>query len=177
MSFNLYDPSRFEAATKKGPSHFNWSLPIVLGLATLRSARCPGIMFFNFTFLSHHFFVLASYLLICSMISSLSPSTIALDFFAIVIFSHNNDVCWSSFYFFWGVCFVPEEKLEGVKSMDRDTEVLWFHTTLINLLGHLPFDNLTKDFIIPNKTIPLALSINPLDFGCLTDAKCIFMPT
>lgn len=70
-----------------------------------------------------------------------------------------------------------KKSLKGVNPVDQDIEVLWFQTTLINSLGYLPFSNTTKDFEIPNKMMAFALSTNPLDFGCLTDAKCIVLPT
>ena len=74
MSFNLYDPGLDEDTTKNGPSHFNCSLPTVSGLATLRSTKCPGSIFFNRTFLSRHLTVSAWYLLIFSTAWSLIPS-------------------------------------------------------------------------------------------------------
>jgi hypothetical protein len=66
--------------------------------------------------------------------------------------------------------------LNGVNPVDLDTTVLWFHTTFINSSGHFPLGWLKIDFIIPIVVIPFALSTNPFESGCHTDAKCIFMP-
>jgi hypothetical protein len=46
----------------------------------------------------------------------------------------------------------------------------------INSSGNFPFGRLKIDTIIPVIIILLARYTNPLDFGCLTDAKCIFVP-
>jgi hypothetical protein len=54
---------------------------------------------------------------------------------------------------------------------------LWFHTTLVSSSVHFPFGNPTKDFMNPNRITPFVLSTNPLDFGFLTEAKCMFVPT
>jgi hypothetical protein len=51
-----------------------------------------------------------------------------------------------------------------------------FHTTFINSSGHFPFGWLKIDFIITVIMIPLARSTSPFNSGCLTDAKCIFVP-
>jgi hypothetical protein len=59
MSFNLYEPSLFEAKTRKGPSHFTCNFPVVFGLATLRRKRWHGAMLLSFTFLSLHLMVSA----------------------------------------------------------------------------------------------------------------------
>jgi hypothetical protein len=40
-----------------------------------------------------------------------------------------------------------------------------------------PFDNPTKYFAISRRIIPFALSTSLLDCGCLTEAKCMFVPT
>jgi hypothetical protein len=56
---NRVEPGLDEDTTRKGPSHFSCNFPTVSGLATLRSTRCPGLIFFNRTFLSHHFIVSA----------------------------------------------------------------------------------------------------------------------
>jgi hypothetical protein len=66
--------------------------------------------------------------------------------------------------------------LKGVKPVDLETVVLWIHTTLINSSGHFPLSLLKINFIIPVIIIPFALSTNPFHSGCLTDAKCIFVP-
>jgi hypothetical protein len=70
----------------------------------------------------------------------------------------------------------PNRSLNGVNPVDLETAVLWFHTTFINLSDHFPLGWLKIDFIIPVVIIPFALSTNPFDSGCLTDAKCIFVP-
>jgi hypothetical protein len=66
--------------------------------------------------------------------------------------------------------------LNGVKPVDLETTVLWFHTTFINSSDHFPLGWLKIDFIIPVIMIPFALSNSPFDSGCHTDAKCIFVP-
>jgi hypothetical protein len=66
--------------------------------------------------------------------------------------------------------------LNKVNLVDLETTVLWFHTTFINSSGHFPLGCLKIDFIIPVIMIPFALSTSPFDSGCLTDAKCIFVP-
>jgi hypothetical protein len=65
----------------------------------------------------------------------------------------------------------PNRSLNGVKLVDLEIAVLWFYTTFINLSGHFPLGWLKIDFIIPVIIIPFALSTNPFDSGCLTDAK------
>jgi hypothetical protein len=70
----------------------------------------------------------------------------------------------------------PNRSLNGVKLVNLETGVLWFYTTFINLSGHFPLCWLKIDFIIPVIIIPFALSTNPFDSGCLTDAKCTFVP-
>jgi hypothetical protein len=60
--------------------------------------------------------------------------------------------------------------------VDLETTVLWFQTTFINLSGHFPFGRLKIDFIIRVMMTPLARFTKPLYYGCLTDAKCIFVP-
>jgi hypothetical protein len=69
----------------------------------------------------------------------------------------------------------PNKSLNGVKHVDLETTVLWFHTTFTNSSGHFPFGRLKIDFIILVIIILLARSTNPLDPGCRTDAKCIFV--
>jgi hypothetical protein len=64
-----------------------------------------------------------------------------------------------------------------VKFVDIDIEVLWFHTNLLSYSVDFTFDNPNKDFVIPNKIIPFALSTNPLESRCMTEAKCMFVPT
>jgi hypothetical protein len=71
----------------------------------------------------------------------------------------------------------PYRYLKGVNPMDLETKVLWFYTTLISSSGLFPFGRLKCDLIIPSRIIPFALSTKPLDFGCLTDAKYMFVPT
>jgi hypothetical protein len=63
-----------------------------------------------------------------------------------------------------------------VKPVDLETVVLWFHTTFINSSGHFPFGRLKIDLIILVGIIPFPRSTRPLDSGCLTNAKCIFIP-
>jgi hypothetical protein len=70
----------------------------------------------------------------------------------------------------------PNRSLNRVKPVDLETTVLWFHTTFINSSGHFPLGWLKIDFIIPVIIILFALSTSPFDYGCLTDAKCIFVP-
>jgi hypothetical protein len=65
----------------------------------------------------------------------------------------------------------PNGSLKVVKPVDLDTVVLWLHTTLINSSGHFPLGWLKINFIIPVIIIQFALSTNPFDSGCLTDAK------
>jgi hypothetical protein len=54
--------------------------------------------------------------------------------------------------------------------------VLWLHTTISNSSSHLPFGRLKIVLIIPVRMTPFPRSTRPLDYGCLTDAKCIFVP-
>jgi hypothetical protein len=70
----------------------------------------------------------------------------------------------------------PNKSLNGVNPVDIETIVLWFHTTFTNSSGHFHFGRLKIDFIIPVIMILLAHSTSPFDSGCLTDAKCIFVP-
>jgi hypothetical protein len=65
----------------------------------------------------------------------------------------------------------PNRNLKGVKHADLDIVVLWLHTTLINSSSHFPLGWLKINFIIPVIIIQFALSTNPFDSGCLTDAK------
>jgi hypothetical protein len=74
------------------------------------------------------------------------------------------------------IALSPNRSLNGVNHVDLDTIVLWFHTTVINSSGHFPLGRLKIDFIIPVIIILFALSTSPFDSGCLTDAKCIFVP-
>lgn len=67
--------------------------------------------------------------------------------------------------------------LNGVNPVEQEIEVLWFHITLIITSVHFSFGKLTNDFDMPNTMILFVLSVSPLDFGCLTNAKCIFVPT
>jgi hypothetical protein len=66
--------------------------------------------------------------------------------------------------------------LKGVNPVDLDAVVLWIHTTLISSSGHFPLGWLKISFIIPVIIIPFALSTNPFDSRCLTDAKWILVP-
>jgi hypothetical protein len=61
----------------------------------------------------------------------------------------------------------PNRSLKGVNPVDLDTVVLWLHTTLINLSGHLPLGWLKINFIIPVIIMPFALSTSPFDSGCV----------
>jgi hypothetical protein len=70
----------------------------------------------------------------------------------------------------------PNISLNEVNPVDLETIVLWFHTAFINSSGHFPLGWLKIDFIIPIIIIMFALSTNPFDSGCLTNAKCIFVP-
>jgi hypothetical protein len=70
----------------------------------------------------------------------------------------------------------PNRSLNGMKPVDLETVVLWFHTTFINSSDHFPFGRLKSDLIIFVRIIPFARSTRPLDSGCLIDAKCIFVP-
>jgi hypothetical protein len=60
--------------------------------------------------------------------------------------------------------------------VDLDTEVLWFHSTLTNSSSQFPFGRFKSDLMIPNNIMTFALLTSPLDSGCLTDVKCIFVP-
>jgi hypothetical protein len=70
----------------------------------------------------------------------------------------------------------PNISLDGVNPVDLETTVLWFHTTFISSSGHFSLGWLKIYFIIPVIMISFDLSTNPFDSGCLTDAKCIFVP-
>jgi hypothetical protein len=70
----------------------------------------------------------------------------------------------------------PNKSLKGVKLVDLDTVVLWLHTSFINSSGYFSLGWLKINFIIPIIIISFALSTNPFDSGCLTDAKWIFIP-
>jgi hypothetical protein len=74
------------------------------------------------------------------------------------------------------IALSPNRSLNGVNPVDLETTVLWFHTTFISSSGHFPLGWLKIDFIIPVIMILFALSTNPFDSGCLTNAKCIFVP-
>jgi hypothetical protein len=65
----------------------------------------------------------------------------------------------------------PNRSLKGVKHVALETVVFWLQTTLINSSGHFPLGRLKINFIIPVIIIPFALSTNPFDSGCLSDAK------
>jgi hypothetical protein len=70
----------------------------------------------------------------------------------------------------------PNVSLNGVKPVDLETVVLWFHTTFVNSSSHFPFGRLKIDLIIPMRIIPFARSTRLLDSRCLTNAKCISVP-
>jgi hypothetical protein len=70
----------------------------------------------------------------------------------------------------------PNKSLNGVNPLGLETTVLWFHTTFTSLSSHFHFGRLKIDLIIPVIMIPFAHSTKPLDYGCLTKAKCIFDP-
>jgi hypothetical protein len=74
------------------------------------------------------------------------------------------------------IALSPNRSLNGVKPVDLETVVLWFHTIFINSSSYFPLGWLKIDFIIPVIMISLAHSTNPFDSGCVTDAKCIFVP-
>lgn len=123
---------------------------------------------FNFTFLPRHLVVSTWYLLMCSIAWSWIPSIAS-----IMATVHDDPISASSRY----IVLSPQISVNGVKHVDLDTEVLWFHTTLIHLFGHLPFSKLKSDPMIPSNMIPIALLTSPLDYRCLMDAKYIFVPT
>ena len=109
------------------------------GLATLRSTKCPGLIFFNRTFLSRHFIVLAWYLLMFSTAWSLVPSTVFFCYVIISLSSAEVVVLIDPALASSGViASSPNNNLNGVKHVDLDVVVLWLHTTLINSSGHFP---------------------------------------
>jgi hypothetical protein len=67
----------------------------------------------------------------------------------------------------------PNRSLNGVNPVDLDTAVLWLQTTFINSSIYFPLGWWEIDVPIPVIMMPFALSTNPFDSGCLTDAKCI----
>jgi hypothetical protein len=177
MSFNLYDLGLDKDTTKKVPSHFSWSFPTVSGLATLRSTKCPGLMSFSLTFRSCLLTVSAWYLMMWSIAWSLVPSMVSFVILQSSSFPAEARVLIELVLASFNViASSPNKSLNGVNQVDLETIVLWFHTTLINSSGHFPFGWSKIDFIIPVIMIPLAHSTSPFDFGCLTDAKCIFVP-
>jgi hypothetical protein len=111
-------------------------------------------------------------LIVCSIASSLDSSIVSFNFLssssveAITLAEPNlisSRVTATS----------PKRTLNGVKSVDHDIEVLWFHTTLISSYVHFPFRSPAKDFVIPRRIMSFTLSTNPLDFGCVINAKCM----
>jgi hypothetical protein len=70
----------------------------------------------------------------------------------------------------------PNKSLNGVNPVDLETTVLWFYTTFTSSSGHILCGRLKIDSIIPVMMIPFARSTKLLDSGCLTNAKCIFVP-
>ena len=177
MSFSLYEPGLDEDTTKKGPSHLSCSFPTMSGLAILRSTKCPGLIFFNLTFLSRHLIVLAWYLLMWSIAWSLTPSIVSFVILQVSSSSAEARVLIDHVLASSGViASSPNKSLNRVNPVDLETTVLWFHTTFTNSSGHCPFGRLKIDFIIPVIMILLARSTNPLYSRCLTDAKYIFVP-
>jgi hypothetical protein len=140
MSFNLYDPDLDKVTTKKGPSHLSCSFPIVSGLATLRSTKCPGLIFFNLTFLSRHLTVSAWYLLIWSIVWSLTPSIVSFVILQASSSSVEARVLIDYVLASSGViASSPNKSLNRVNPIDLETTVLWFHTTFTNSSDHFPF--------------------------------------
>jgi hypothetical protein len=176
MSFSLYEPGLDEDTTKKGPSHLSYSFPIVSGLAILRSTKCPGLIFFNLTFLSRHLIVSAWYLLMWSIAWSLTPSIVSFVILHVSSSSVEARVLIDHVLASSGViASSPNKSLNRVNPVDLETTVLWFHTTFTNSSGHFPFGRLKIDFIISMIMISLARFTNPLYYGFLRDAKCIFV--
>jgi hypothetical protein len=117
ISFSLYDPGLDEDTTKKGPSHLSWRFPTVSGLATLRSTKCPGLMFFSLTFRSCHLMVSSWYLMMWSSAWSLVPSMVS---FVILQFSSSSAEAkvpyWAHSCFFQCYFFITKQNLERDKS-------------------------------------------------------------
>jgi hypothetical protein len=134
-------------------------------------------MFFNLTFLSHHLTVSAWYLLMCSMAWSLVPSMVSFVTWQTPSSYVEPKVFIEPVLASSGViASSPNRSLNGLNPVDLDTTVLWFQTTFINSSSHFPLGWLKIDFIIPFIIIPFALSTNPFDSRCPTDAKCIVVP-
>jgi hypothetical protein len=134
-------------------------------------------MFFNFTLWSRHVILLAWYLLMWSTAWSLVPSMVSFVILQPSSSSAEAKVLIEPLLASSGViASSPNRSLNGVNPVDLEMAVLWFYTTFISSFGHFPLDWLKIDFIIPVIMILFALSINPFEFGCLTDAKCIFVP-
>jgi hypothetical protein len=74
------------------------------------------------------------------------------------------------------IALSPNRSLKGVNHVDLETVVLWFHTTFINPSDRFPLGWLKIDFIIHVIIVSFSLSTSPFDSGCLSDAKCIFVP-
>jgi hypothetical protein len=114
----------WEDTTKKGPSHLSCSFPIVSGLATLRSTKCPGLIFFNLPFLSHHLIVSAWYLLIWSIAWSLTPSIASFIILQASSPSVEARVLIDPVLASFGVlASSPNKSLNGVNPVDLETTV------------------------------------------------------
>jgi hypothetical protein len=97
----------------------------VSGLAILRSTKWPGLIFFNRTFLSCHFIVLAWYLLMCSMAWSMVPSMVSFVIWESVSSSAEAVVLIDPILASSGViASSPNRSLKGVKPVDLETSVL-----------------------------------------------------
>jgi hypothetical protein len=176
--FNLYEPGLFKAETRKGPSHFTCKFPIVSRLATLRSTSWPDAMLLSFSFLSRHLMVSAWYFLICSIASSLDYSIISFKTFSLSWSWVKATTFTKPILISLGMTTSsPKRRLNGVKPVDLDIKVWWFHTTLVSSSVHFPFGNPTTNFVIPDRIMLFALPTSPLDSRCLTEIKCMLVPT
>jgi hypothetical protein len=129
MSLKLQDPGLDEDTTKEGHSHLSYSFTTVSGLATLRSTKCPGLIFFSLTFLSRHLTISTWYLLMWSIAWSLIPSIESFEILQASSSSVEAKVRIEPVFASSGViASSPNKSLNGVKPVDLETEVLWFHT-------------------------------------------------
>lgn len=85
-----------------------------------------------------------------------------------------GDVWWSSS---GSIASLLNRSLKGVNFVALDSEVLCDHNTIVSSSAHFPF-GLSCNFLeMPWRMILLARSTRPLDWGCLTKAKQMFMPS
>jgi hypothetical protein len=103
-----------------------------------RSTRCPGLMFFSFTFRSRHLIFFSQILI--DVFYCLKPGHFYGVFchFAILFIFCKAKVFIEPLLASSGViASSPNKSLNGVKHVDLETAVLWFHTTFINSSGPL----------------------------------------